>query len=78
MTAPLSSYAMTKEQYDEVMATRNRPLTDEPMRIKPADMRAVAPDTGDVIDDVMGEIGAAALARFTARRLARQQGENFA
>ena len=78
MTAPLSPYGMTREQYDALMATRNRPLTDEAMHVKPSDMRAVAPATGDVIDDAMGEIGATALARFTARRLARQlHGENF-
>ena len=78
MTAPLSPYGIDKAQYDALMATRNRPLTDEAMRIKPSDMRAVAPATGDVIDDAMGEIGATALARFTARRLARQlHGENF-
>ena len=81
MTAPLSPYGMTKEQYDEAMATRNRPLTglgSDAMHVKPSDMRAVAPATGDVIDEAMGEIGATALARFTARRLARQlHGENF-
>lgn len=78
MTAPLSPYGMTRQQYDEAMATRNRPLTDDAMRIKPSDMRAVAPATGDVIDEAMGEIGVTTLARFTARRLARQlHGENF-
>lgn len=77
MSAPLSPYGITKEQHDAIAATRNRPVTDEPMRIKPADMRPVTPATADVIDEAMGEIGAEALARFTARRLARQQGANL-
>lgn len=74
MSAPLSPYGMTKEQYDEAMTARNRPLTDEPMRIKPADMRAVAPHVhADAIDEGLGGLSKATLARFTARRLARQQ-----
>ena len=75
MSAPLSSYGMTKEQHDEIAATRNRPLTglgSEGMNVRPRDTQPVAPDTADVIDDAMGRIGRSEVARIAARRRARQ------
>lgn len=72
MSAPLSSYGMTKEQHDEIAATRNRPLTDGAMNVRPRDTQPVAPDTADVIDDAMGRIGRSEVARIAARRRARQ------
>ena len=74
MSAPLSPYGITKEQHDAIAATRDRPVTDGPMQVKPSDMRAVAPHVhADAIDEGLGGLSKATLARFTARRLARQQ-----
>jgi hypothetical protein len=70
----MSHHAMTKAQHDVIMATRSRAITDGPMRPRPRDMTPMAPDTADVIDQVVGRIGTAEIARFRASRIARTYG----
>ena len=71
MTVPLSPYGITKAEHDAITATRNRPYTDE---WDITTRTETAPDGGDHIDELLSRIGPDQLARFTARRKARQEG----